>query len=177
MAILTTLQAVDVRLFGRIFTQGRRWHATQWVAKVISRTGDGYLHVLLPLLFVALGTASSSQYLSLLVTAMAVERLFYVALKNKLKRLRPQEYMPGFTSLITASDRFSFPSGHSSAAFCLATATGIILGGPFIALYIWASFVALSRVILGVHFPGDTVAGALLGSGVALATAHYFHFV
>jgi len=108
---------------------------------------------------------------------MAVKRLFYVVLKNKLKRRIPQEYMPGFKSLITASDRFSFPSGHTSAAFCLATATGIILGGPFIVLYVWASFVALSRVVLGMHFPGDTVAGALLGSGVALATAHYLQFV
>jgi len=126
---------------------------------------------------VALDTADSSQYLSLVIAAMAVERLFYVVLKNKLKRRRPQEYMPGFKSLITASDRFSFPSGHTSAAFCLATATGIILGGPFIVLYVWASFVALSRVVLGVHFPGDTVAGALLGSGVALATAHYLQFV
>ncbi len=108
---------------------------------------------------------------------MAVERLLYVVFKNKLKRRRPQDYMPGFKSLIRASDKFSFPSGHSSAAFCLATTTGIVFGGPFIALYIWASCVALSRVVLGVHFPGDTVAGALLGSGVALATASYLQFV
>ena len=177
MALLATLQEVDVRLFGRIFNHGCRWSATRWLAKVVSHSGDGFLHLLLPLFFWSLNTAHAFQYVTLLASAMAVERLLYVVFKNKLKRRRPQDYMPGFTSLIRASDKFSFPSGHSSAAFCLATTTGIVFGGPFIALYIWASFVALSRVVLGVHFPGDTVAGALLGSGVALATASYLQFV
>lgn len=177
MALLTTLQEVDVRLFGRIFGHGHRWRAARWIAKVISRSGDGYLQVLLPLLFIALDTVNADQYVNVLVAAMAIERLLYVILKNKLKRRRPQDYMPGFRSVINASDKFSFPSGHSSAAFCLATATSLILGGPFIALYLWACFVALSRVVLGVHFPGDTLAGAALGSGVAIATAHYLQMV
>ncbi len=44
-------------------------------------------------------------------------------------------------------------------------------------MYLWASCVAMSRVILGVHFPGDTVAGALMGSSIALATASYLGLI
>jgi undecaprenyl-diphosphatase len=100
-----------------------------------------------------------------------VERSLYFSLKNSLRRRRPQELVPGFRSLITASDKFSFPSGHSSGAFLLATALLVVYGGPVIAMYVWASGVALSRILLGVHFPGDTLAGALMGTSSVLFVA------
>jgi undecaprenyl-diphosphatase len=46
-----------------------------------------------------------------------------------------------------------------------------MFGGVSAVLFVWAVAVGLSRVIVGVHFPGDIVAGALLGSAVALGTA------
>ena len=49
--------------------------------------------------------------------------------------------------------------------------TSLVFGGVASVLFIWAVAVGLSRVIVGVHFPGDIVAGALLGSSVALGTA------
>ena len=171
MAILTTLQQLDTRLFARVFKQGERRTTLRSIAKVLSRTGDGYLHLLLPLVLAIAAAELLTPYCLLLATAMGVERFVYFILKNTLKRRRPQDFVPGFRSIITASDKFSFPSGHSSAAFCLATVTGIVLGGPFMALYVWASAVAISRVLLGVHFPGDTVAGALLGSSIAVLSA------
>ncbi|MCB1845501.1 MAG: phosphatase PAP2 family protein, partial [Halioglobus sp.] len=66
----------------------------------------------------------------------------------------------------------SFPSGHTSAAFLLATALTITYQEPAVAMCGWAGLVALSRVILGVHYPGDTLAGAVMGSGIALFTAN-----
>ena len=47
----------------------------------------------------------------------------------------------------------------------------LVYGGPVLAMYLWAAGVGLSRVLLGVHFPGDILAGALMGSGIALFTA------
>jgi undecaprenyl-diphosphatase len=171
MALLMRLHQADTRLFSRLFKKGEQWQRFRAVARILSRSGDGHLQILLPLWVWLLDLALADTYLVLLALAFSLERGAYFLLKNTLKRRRPQDAMPGFRSIIQASDQFSFPSGHSSAAFCLATATGIVFGGPVIALYLWAGAVALSRVLMGVHFPGDTVAGALLGSGLALLAA------
>lgn len=62
----------------------------------------------------------------------------------------------------------SFPSGHTNTAFALATLAVLIFGKGFWPTFILAAMVALSRVYLGFHFPLDTLAGACLGSAVAL---------
>lgn len=79
--------------------------------------------------------------------------------------------MTGFSALVAPSDRFSFPSGHPSAAFCLATMASTVFGGPFLTLYGWACGVGLSRALLGAYFPGDTIAGAIMGSAIAIMVA------
>ncbi|GHD34337.1 phosphatase PAP2 family protein [Halioglobus pacificus] len=170
MDILTVLQQVDHRLFHRLFQQGERGMIRP-LAKALSRSGDGYLHMLIPALLWLLPAQHIGEFCALLLVALTIERSLYWILKNSLKRRRPQALMPNFRSLITASDQFSFPSGHSSGAFLLATALGVVYGGPLVAMFLWASLVALSRVVLGVHFPGDTVAGAVMGTSITLLTA------
>jgi undecaprenyl-diphosphatase len=66
----------------------------------------------------------------------------------------------------------SFPSGHSAAAFAFATGVGDVLPPVGIPLRGLAAFVAYSRVHTGVHYPGDVVAGALIGSALAQLTTH-----
>jgi undecaprenyl-diphosphatase len=65
----------------------------------------------------------------------------------------------------------SFPSGHSAAAFAFATGVGHALPAAGIPLRALAAGVAYSRVHTGVHYPGDVVAGALLGTAIAQVTA------
>ncbi len=170
MEILGSLQKFEVRLFATLFRQTER-RAVIPLARAVSRSGDGYLHVLVPVLVMSLDPESGELLLPLLVCALAVERSLYWLVKNSLRRPRPQEAVPGFRSLITASDQFSFPSGHSSGAFLLACILLLVYGAAAAPMLLWAAAVALSRILLGVHFPGDTLAGALMGSGIALATA------
>lgn len=170
MEVLSALQKYDLHLFGKLFRQGERRMAIP-LARAISRSGDGYLHLLVPLLLWGAGVGALGDFAALLALALLVERALYWLLKNSLKRRRPQNAMPGFRSLIVASDEFSFPSGHTSAAFLLATGLVIVYGGPVIAMYLWAGCVGLSRVLLGVHFPGDVLAGAVMGSSAALFCA------
>jgi undecaprenyl-diphosphatase len=66
----------------------------------------------------------------------------------------------------------SFPSGHSAAAFAFATGVGHVLPTPAIALLGLATLIAYSRVHTGVHYPGDVVAGAVIGTGLAQLTTH-----
>lgn len=170
MEILGTLQKFEMRLFARVFRQTERRMVIP-LARAVSHSGDGYLHALVPLLLWYLHPAVSTLLLPLLALSLAAERSLYWLLKNGLRRPRPQEAVPGFRSLIQASDRFSFPSGHSSGAFLLATCLSVVYGPAALPLFLWAALVALSRILLGVHFPGDTLAGALMGSGLALAAA------
>ena len=66
----------------------------------------------------------------------------------------------------------SFPSGHSAAAFAFATGVGHVLPPAAVPLRALAALVAYSRVHTGVHYPGDTVAGALMGTALAQLTTH-----
>ena len=170
MELLSRLHSYDRQLFARVFRQGER-RAVIPMARALSRSGDGYLHLLLPLLVWLLQPPGYRDFLALTALSLGAERCLYWSLKNSLKRRRPQNAIPGLRSLITASDQFSFPSGHSSAAFLLATGLLLVFGGPLLVMFLWAGGVALSRILLGVHFPGDTVAGACMGSGVALGCA------
>jgi membrane-associated phospholipid phosphatase len=61
----------------------------------------------------------------------------------------------------------SFPSGHAASAFAFATGVGHVSPAAAIPLRALAATVAYSRVHTGVHYPGDVVAGALVGSGLA----------
>lgn len=137
------------------------------VARWVSRTGDGYLQVLVPGVAYLLGTPAAKLFALHFACAFAIERVLYAVLKNGLRRRRPPQSLPDFSSLIQASDRFSFPSGHTSAAFLMAALvfSAVPLLGAL--LFLWATAIAMSRVLLGVHFPSDTIAGAALGLSVS----------
>lgn len=66
----------------------------------------------------------------------------------------------------------SFPSGHSASAFAFATGVGHVLPREALALRTLAALVAYSRVHTGVHYPGDAIAGSLLGSALAQLTTN-----
>lgn len=136
-------------------------------ALAVSRSADGWLYILLPLLYLLLAGEPALHFVQLAAAAFAIERLIYFVLKNTCRRRRPAELLPDFRSIITASDRFSFPSGHTSGAFLFSALCTLELD-PLLAvvLYPWALAVGASRVVLGVHFPSDIAAGAALGSAL-----------
>lgn len=170
MELLNRLSHYDQRLFLWCASLSHSAHYAKHLhlaAKVISRSGDGYLQVLLPLALVAFYGSAAIPLLVTILVAFTIERALYWLLKNSLKRRRPPAAIPSFTALIIASDEFSFPSGHTSAAFLLAIITAAFFPALALPLFIWASCIAVSRVILGVHFPADTVAGICLATLVA----------
>ena len=64
----------------------------------------------------------------------------------------------------------SFPSGHTAAAVAFATGVGRVMPGAGVPLHVLATLVAYSRVHTGVHYPGDVLAGALLGATISELT-------
>ncbi len=165
MKLLNNLYRYDLRLLLWCSTNRHKKLATQ-LAKLISKTGDGYLQILIPLSVYFFEPKYGSDFLSYTALAFAIQLPIYWLLKNTLKRKRPPEIIPYFESSIIASDRFSFPSGHSAAAFLLANLTALFYGTIAWPLYLWASLVALSRVVLGVHFPTDILAGIFLSTAI-----------
>ncbi len=89
-------------------------------------------------------------------------------LKYSIQRPRPYVTYPDLDN-ITPEDKYSFPSGHTSTAFALATSITIVYPKWYVAVpaYLWASSAAYSRMHFGVHYPSDVLAGALIGSGSA----------
>jgi undecaprenyl-diphosphatase len=163
MKLLNNLYQYDLRLL-LWCTGSRHQQAAKKLAKLISKTGDGYLQILIPFTVYFFEPNQGEDFLVYSALAFAFQLPIYWGLKNTLKRKRPPEIVPYFESAITASDRFSFPSGHSSAAFLLANLTAVFYGVIAWPLYLWAAFVALSRVVLGVHFPTDILAGIFLST-------------
>lgn len=167
-----TLKAVDVSLVLRMAERATR-PASRRNYLLLSRSADGWLYLLSPLLLALVNTGMGLQFLYACSAAFAVERSLYWTIKNTTKRNRPPEAIPGLRSIIIANDRFSLPSGHTSGAFLFVTMLSECLNPIWLLGYFWAAGVGMSRVGLGVHFPTDVGAGALLGTSVGLAVSGY----
>ena len=141
----------------------RRWRpaAITILMKLFTRLGDALSWAFAALVLIGAGGDATRTGLKLGVAA-GLAALVSQVLKRMWRRARPTAGIVGFTALAENPDAFSFPSGHSAAAFAAAMAmAGVVPGGPaFVAL---AFAVGLSRVYLGAHYPLDAAVGACIG--------------
>jgi undecaprenyl-diphosphatase len=166
MKLLYSIHKYDVFMFTWLIN-ARIYSALTKSSRYLSKTGDGQLYVLIAG-YLYWFEGQEGHYLKAILLAFLIERPLYFALKNSLKRNRPEAALKNFHSIITPSDQFSFPSGHTSAAFLMATLLGYFYPMLIIPLYCWALMVGFSRVVLGVHFPTDILFGSILGISTAL---------
>lgn len=103
-------------------------------------------------------------------SSSAVNALATILIKKLVKRPRP--FLANVKIKAVYHPReYSFPSGHTSTAFTTATALSQAYPKWYVVVpsYLWAGSVSFSRLYLGVHYPTDVAAGALLGTGTAFS--------
>ncbi len=93
--------------------------------------------------------------------------LVSAGLKGLVDRERPYKKYPGEIIQRVHTGRYSFPSGHTTSAFAMATALTLSYQKWYVALpaYAYAGMVGYSRMRLGVHFPTDVLGGMAIGIG------------
>lgn len=131
--------------------------------KAATRAADGEVWAMLGIVLSILSNDGLVLF-GRLAVAFAIELTGYVTIKKLACRPRPFITLPEVVRLIAPPDEFSFPSGHTAGAFVALVVIGNSLGVLAVPLALLACLVGLSRVYLGVHYPSDVVAGALLGS-------------
>jgi undecaprenyl-diphosphatase len=159
--------AWDLRCARSLHRVSRR-PALHRVLVLCSRLADGPMWVLSLALLPLFGGPGAGRVTIVALVLAAANLTLYWAIKLATRRERPFRCCADIRACVPAPDLFSFPSGHTLHAVSFA----VLFGGQFPALaaLLWAFgvLVAVSRVVLGVHYPSDVVAGAALGA----ATAH-----
>lgn len=98
--------------------------------------------------------------------------LVNLAVKPVVRRERPTRLETVRTHVVDMPLSASYPSGHAASAFAFSVAAGGGVPGLDVALRLLATTVAYSRVHTGVHYPGDVVAGAVIGAGIGTVARH-----
>lgn len=166
---ISRLQRCDECLCLAINGASRYFSVLQFF-RVVSWLGNGiFWYALMLVLLVEDAQRALLPVLHMIVVG-ALGTAIYSALKRRTARARPFAAVPAIALGAAPLDAFSFPSGHTlhAVAFTLVAASYFPqIGGP---LATFALLVAASRVVLGLHYPSDVLAGAAIGAGVAGAS-------
>jgi undecaprenyl-diphosphatase len=136
--------------------------------------GDGWLWYAFGVIILLFGGEQRYVAVGAGLAASLAGILVFRQLKLISKRPRPYQVEPHCWSMITSQDRFSFPSGHSMTAFSIMVSVGHFYPDLQVVLLVLAVSIAASRIILGMHYLTDVIAGAAIGIGLGLASLCLF---
>jgi len=162
---IETLSLPDHRLMRRV----NRWRAPRWIRwwmLLATRAGDGWLWGAIGIALVVSSAPQRFRAVEAAGNAVAAGIMIFHTIKRVVHRVRPRDIEPHCWACIVTRDRFSFPSGHSTTAFAVALSLGSFYPEARPLLLLLAANVAVSRVVVGMHFLSDVLVGS--GMGAAL---------
>ena len=136
---------------------------------VISRLGDGVFWYILMLVLPLVYGVSILPVSGRMALVGLIGLLVYKLIKTSTERLRPFMVDERIQLGTAPLDKYSFPSGHTLHATAFSIVVIYYLPELFWLVVPFAFLVAISRVVLGLHYPTDVLAGAIIGAVVALA--------
>lgn len=159
------LQTNDYRLMRRV----HHWRPPRWFRLLMiaaTHMGDGWLWCVIGLALLFLGGPDRFAAIGVAGVAACSGVVLFQLLKRVSRRKRPCELEPHCWATILPPDRFSFPSGHSITAFSVAFVLSSFYPDLRWVLLPAAAVIAGSRIILGMHFLTDVIAGSAIGLAI-----------
>jgi undecaprenyl-diphosphatase len=176
VSVIHWVEVGDHRLMRRV----NRWRAPRWLRLwmvAATRGGDGWLWYASGLLVALFGGPERAGALLAAAVAVSLGIALFLMLKRTFGRQRPCALEPHCWATLLPPDQFSFPSGHTITAFAMAISLGVNYPALLPGLLFCAASVAVSRILLGMHFLSDVIAGALLGGALGYASAALFRSI
>lgn len=132
---------------------------------IITNVNNWYITylVLLVLVFVKGGKRGKIAVILVLVMIVVTDQLGHKVIKEIFERVRPCNVLKDVIAPLGCNGTYSFPSNHALNNFAAATFFSRLYPKFKWILFVTASLVAISRVYLGLHYPSDIIAGAILG--------------
>ena len=140
--------------------------------QIISRLGNGSFWLMMAAICLYRAGALTVVWLGHLILSLVVSCTLYKYLKSKTSRPRPYQVHQVIRLGEHPLDYFSFPSGHTLHAVMLTIMLGYFDPILLYAMLPFTCLVALSRMVLGLHYPSDVIVGAGIGAGIAALTLY-----
>jgi undecaprenyl-diphosphatase len=164
-AVLDFIEERDLRFMRRMQRWQAPWAVRTWMLWA-TRLGDGGLWYALGIVLLLFGGQQHLRAFACGGSAALTAVLVFKLLKGVSKRQRPCEIEPHCWAMVTPTDEFSFPSGHTMTACAITVCLSHFYPGLESTLLLLTVSIAASRVVLGMHFLSDVLAGALIGTAL-----------
>ena len=165
---------VDMKLCG-FFNRACHYNMIKQTFSIVSRLGNGlFWYVLMLLLPLIYGTEAILVVVQMIVAGLS-GTLVYLYLKKRTKRPRPYAVNRGIELGAQPLDQYSFPSGHTLHAIGFSTIVCYYYPEFIVFLIPVSILVAISRMILGLHYPSDVLVGAGIGFTTATIVLSIFN--
>ena len=139
-------------------------------SSITTQFGSEVILALIGLIFYLLSSKENTKILLGVLFAITISDLVLSILKGAYFRPRPYQILSGVYNPLGLDEGSSFPSGHATRAFAVAALVTMQKGKKYALLFLLSVGAAVSRVIVGLHFPSDVLAGALLGIALAVVS-------